>query len=319
MGDRLTEIEAFLKIADEKNLSGAARALNYSPSAMSKLIQRLENRLGVRLINRTSRAFSLTKEGEMFYREGTLALEAVKHAEQVVAGKSPVVSGVLRVACSLQIAQFYLAPLIPAFLDLHPDLDVNFVLKGVAVPLVEHQIDVGIVAEEPTNSSFVARKIASVSWTLCASPAYLNRAGIPTDPSDLVRHQCLNFLPGAEQSWRFQLDGETRDMVLSGRLRSNSGDLLRVFAIMGLGVVRVPLVQVRDEINSGVLIPILQQYQDETPEPLYAVYQSARNLSPRTIAFLKFLDKSFRDPAFKSRMTKQARQDPSAAQAPADR
>ncbi|MGI4816033.1 MAG: LysR family transcriptional regulator [Janthinobacterium lividum] len=296
MSDRLAEIEAFIKIVDKKTLSAAARALNCSPSAMSKMIQRLEDRLGVRLINRTSRAVSLTAEGEVFYRDGQAALDAVARAERAVMANVAEVSGTLRIGTSHQIAQFYLAPLIPEFRELHPRVDLHFVMKATAFPLVEHQIDVAVFAGEQANSSYVARKIASVHWIVCAAPAYLERAGTPLTPADLADHECLNFVPGAELAWPFKVDGQRQTVTPGGGVRASSGDLLRTFGILGLGIVRVPVLQVRDEIRSGALVPVLQEFDDPSPESLYAVYQSARNLSPRTKAFLKFLDRSFRAP-----------------------
>jgi DNA-binding transcriptional LysR family regulator len=294
MGDRLAELEAFIKIADHKTLSAAARALNLSPSAISKLIQRLENRLGVRLVNRTSRAMSLTPEGELFHREGQQALDAVTQAEQAVSVRNPEVSGVLRIGTSIQIAQFYLAQLVPRFQELHPRLDLHFVLKALPFALVEHQIDVAVFAGEQPSSSYVARRIASVRWIVCASPAYLARAGTPAHPTDLAHHHCLNYLPGADLAWPFRIDGEPYVISPTGSVRASSGDLLRVFATLGVGIARVPVAQVRNELESGALVPLLQEFEEPTPEWLYAVYQSARHLSPRAIAFLKFLDSSFR-------------------------
>ncbi|MDO8280375.1 MAG: LysR family transcriptional regulator [Burkholderiaceae bacterium] len=296
MSDRLAELEAFIRIVEHKTLSAAARALNCSPSAMSKLIQRLENRLGVRLINRTSRAFSLTPEGELFYREGQRALDAVTQAEQAVAQRSEEVSGLLRIGTSIQIAQFYLAPLIPRFRELHPRLELQFVLKAAAFSLVEHQIDVAVFSGEQANSSYVARRIAAVRWIVCASPAYLQRAGTPTHPKDLARHDCLNFLPGADLAWPFLVDAEPFVVSPAGSVRASSGELLRVFAILGMGIARVPIAQVHDELQTGVLVPLLQEFEDPTPEWLYAVYQSARHLNPRAQAFLRYLDGSFRQP-----------------------
>lgn len=298
MSDRLAEIEAFVKIVDHKTLSAAARALLCSPSAMSKLIQRLENRLGVRLVNRTSRALSLTPEGELFYHEAQKALEAVTQAEQAVSARNPEVSGVLRIGTSIQIAQFYLAPLVPAFRDLHPRLDLHFVLKAMPFQLVEHQIDVAVFAGEQASSSYVARRIAAVRWIVCASPTYLARAGTPRHPAELANHQCLNFLPGADLNWPFLINGEPYTIAPTGSVRASSGALLRAFATLGLGITRVPVAQVRSELQSGALVPVLEEFEDSSPEWLYAVYPSARNLSPRAVAFLKYLDSSFRQAGY---------------------
>jgi len=292
--DRLAEIEAFIKIVEHKTLSAAARAHDCSPSAMSKLVQRLENRLGVRLINRTSRALSLTREGELFYREGQKALEAVTHAEQVVAADAAEVSGVLRIGTSIHIAQFYLAELIPPFLAAHPRLQVHFMLKALPQQLVESQVDVAIYTGEPPSASLVARRLAAVRHVLVAAPSYLAQAGTPHHPEDLARHQCLNYVPGQETAWPFRIDGEPYVITPAGHVRGSSGALLRVFATLGLGIARVPLAQVKAELQRGELVTLLEAFEDPTPEWLYAYYRSARNLSPRAVAFLKHLDGSFR-------------------------
>ena len=294
MTDRLAEIEAFIKIVDHKTLSAAARAQDCSPSAMSKLVQRLENRLGVRLMNRTSRALSLTREGEVFYEEGLKALRAVTEAESAVAANSGDVSGILRIGTSIQISQFYLAPLIPQFLALHPRLQVHFVLKAMPMHLVESQIDVAIYTGEPAVSSHVARRLAPVRYVLVAAPEYLKRAGTPQHPKELLHHQCLNYLPGQDVSWPFQIQGEHYVMSPSGNVCGSSGALLRVFATLGLGIARVPVAQVKAELQRGELTVLLEEFEDPSPEWLYAIYQSARNLSPRAVAFLKFVDSSFR-------------------------
>lgn len=294
MTDRLAEIEAFIKIVDHKTLSAAARACDCSPSAMSKLVQRLENRLGVRLMNRSSRALSLTREGELFYQEGLKALEAVTHAEQVVSANSAEVSGILRIGTSIQISQFYLAPLIPQFLALHPRLQVHFILKAMPSQLVESQIDVAVYSGEPPSSSLIARRIAPVRYVLVAAPDYLARAGTPRHPAELVSHQCLTYVPGQGMAWPFQVDGEPYVINPTASVCGSSGALLRVFATLGLGIARVPIAQVKAELQRGELVLLLEDFEDPNPEWLHAIYRSARNLSPRAVAFLKYLDGSFR-------------------------
>jgi len=292
--DRLAELEAFLKAVEHGTLSGAARALDRSPSAMSKLIQRLENRLQVRLINRTSRALSLTPEGEMLYREGQKTLDAFSNMERDVSSRSPEVSGILRVGSSIQIAQYYLSPLIPRIRELYPHLELHFVLRGAPFSLVEHQIDVAVFSGEQASSSYVARRVLPVHWIVCAAPAYLQRAGVPSHPSDLEKHECLVFLPEATGPWPFTVDGEVFPVNPTGMLRANSVQLLRTFALLGLGIVRIPIAQVQRELSSNLLVPLLQQFEEPTPDWIYALYQSARNLSPRVVAFLRMLDSEFR-------------------------
>lgn len=300
MTDKLSDFEAFVAIVEQKTLSGAARSLDCSPSAMSKSVTRLENRLGVRLLNRTSRSLSLTPDGEVFYLQACTALEAVRHAEEVVSSKTGDVTGTLRIATSLQISQFYLAPLVPALRELHPRLELQFFLRPHGVHLIEHQIDIAIFGGDPPSSSYIARRLAPVRWVVCGAPSYLQRAGKPIHPRELAEHDCMNFLPGEEVAWHFIVEGAPYAITPIGGIRANSGDLLRVFATLGQGIARVPIDQIRTELDTGALVLLLEEFEADAPEWLYAIYPSARNLSPRAIAFLQFLDSSFRRPAGKA-------------------
>jgi DNA-binding transcriptional LysR family regulator len=295
MMDRLVDIEAFILIVEHKTLSAAARIMNCSPSAMSKMLTRLEDRLGVRLMNRTSRAASLTAEGELVYGEARRALDGVKRMEEIVAASRGEAIGVLRVATSLQVSQYYLAPLVPELRRLYPKLELQFFLRPTAARLVEHQIDIAVFPGDPPDSSYIARRIAPIRWVVCASPSYLTVHGTPAHPRELLNHQCMNFLPGEEVSWPFVVDGKPYAVVPTGSVRSNSGDLQRVFARLGLGLARVPIAQVRSELDSGELVLLLAEYEMPDPEWLYAIYQSERHLNLRAVAFLRFLDSSFRN------------------------
>lgn len=292
--DRLVDLEAFVLIVEHKTLSSAARVMGCSPSAISKMLSRLENRLAVRLMNRTSRAVSLTPEGELLYQEAVRALDGVRQAEEAVAARRGDVAGVLRIATSLQVSQFYLAPLVPEIRRRFPHLELQFFLRPVAARLVEHQIDVAVFPGDPPNSSYVARRIAPIRWVVCAARSYLDAHGTPASPQELAGHECMNFLPGEERPWPFLIDGKPYAISPTGSVRANSGDLMRVFTKLGLGIARLPVAQIRDEIDSGELVVLLGDYEDPTPEWLHAIYQSERHLSPRAVAFLRFLDSSFR-------------------------
>lgn len=294
MSDRFSELEAFVKAVEHRTLSAAARALGRSPSAMSKLINRLESRLGVRLINRTSREFSLTSEGETLYRQGQKVLDSLIEVEDSLSAGSSEISGVLRIGTSIQIAQYYLAPLIPRLREQHPRLEVHFLMKAAAFSLIEHQIDVAVFAGEQSSSSYVARRILPVNWIVCASPAYLARAGTPRTPLELTEHECLSFLPEAGVEWPFLMDGRRYSFSPKGSFRASSVQLLRTFALLGLGIIRIPIAQVRSELQQGTLVRLLDDFEHSDPDWLYAVYQSARHLSPRAVAFIRLLDSGFR-------------------------
>ncbi|MFT3801988.1 MAG: LysR family transcriptional regulator [Burkholderiaceae bacterium] len=293
--DRLVDLEAFVLIVEHRSMSAAARVMGCSPSAMSKMLSRLEDRLAVRLMNRTSRAVSLTPEGELLYQKAIQAIDSVRRVEESVAAARGDVAGVLRIATSLQVSQFYLAPLVPEIRKRYPRMELQFFLRPMVEQLVEHQIDVALFPGEPPSSSYIARRIAPIRWVVCASPEYLSRSGTPQHPRELLNHECLNFLPGEERVWPFRIDGEPYSIAPTGSVRVSSGDLMRVFARLSLGIARLPIAQIRSELDNGELVIILHDYEETTPEWLYAIYHSERHLSPRAVAFLRFLDNSFRD------------------------
>lgn len=291
MNDRIRELDVFLRVTEESSFSAAARSLDCNPSTVSKVIQRLEDRLGARLFDRTSRAMHLTQEGERFLEAARRVVDALEDAEHVLGESGAEVGGVLRINSTLAFAQFHLAPLVAEFIGRYPKLRLEFMLTAAPVDLIDNQIDISLRSGYIPDSSLIARRIATSRWFVCAAPAYLARAGTPRVAADLVRHQCLNFLPGSyRSSWPLQgADGKV-DLDLRGSIESNSSELLRLLACQGLGIVRLSEFVVGHDLAIGALVPVLPDLQLDAEEPVFAVYASKRNISPRVRALLDFLE-----------------------------
>ncbi|MCK9512627.1 MAG: LysR family transcriptional regulator [Pigmentiphaga sp.] len=288
--DRIRELDIFMRVAGERSFSAAARALDCDPSTVSKLIQRMETRLGVRLFHRTSRMLHLTQEGESYLEGAQRVLEALEEAEEGVARRLAEVEGVLRVNSTLLIAQSRLLPVMPELTRRHPKLQIELILTAAPLDLFEHQIDLSLRSGHVPDSSLVARRIAGTRWLTCAAPAYLERHGEPRHANELSDHNCLNFLPGSYRSnWLLKVDGKVIDVPVQGSIRANSAEALRTMVLQGLGIARLPEPTVRDELRNGSLVAVLPQCQVGTEEPVYAVYPSKRHLSPRVGAVLEVL------------------------------
>jgi DNA-binding transcriptional LysR family regulator len=293
MNDRIRELAFFLRVSEEASFSAAARSLDLDPSTISKVIQRLENRLGVRLFHRTSRVLKLTQEGERFLSAAQKVISALEEAEESLApGAAAEASGVLRVSSTSAFARHHLAPLMPAFIAQHPQLRVEFVLAATPPDLFEQQIDVNFQSGNIPDSTLVARRIAVTQWRLCASPAYLQRAGTPQTPADLHRHQCLNFLPGSYRSrWPLTHGAPTKviePIEPQTVAAANNGDMLCALAVAGLGITRLADYHIAAEITAGRLVTVLDALA-LPPEPIYAVYASKRHLSARVRVFLEHI------------------------------
>ena len=289
--DRFREFEVFVAVVDAGSLSGAARRLGCTPSAVSKLMERLESRIGARLLQRTSRAISLTAEGRTFHRAAAHALEAVNEAESLMLDAAAPASGTLKVHTTLNFAQHQLAPILPDFLSRHPRVRIEFLLSSDPVDLIQADIDISIQVGQVTNPSLVAKRIGTARWVVCAAPSYLQSHGVPRKPGDLSGHACLNFLPHmARSSWPMRLPTGEPPLQPVGALASNSDNFLRVLACQGLGIARLSDFHIAQDVEDGRLVALLDDHQLGEPEPIYAVFQSRRNLSLRVKVFLNFLE-----------------------------
>jgi DNA-binding transcriptional LysR family regulator len=284
----------FVEVVDASSFAGAARRLSMSPAMVSTHIQALEQRLGVRLLNRTTRRVSVTEVGQDYYERTLRILADMKEAERAAGDLQTAPRGVLRVTTSVSSGTRFLGPAIAEYLALYPDVSVELSLDDRYIDLVEQRFDLAIRMGHLADSSLIARKLGSVGSVLCASPAYLEAKGTPQTPRDLARHNCLVYTHATKQNvWRFtHKDGGEVAVHISGRFLANNGDVLLSLALKDAGVVLVPQFIADSDLKAGRLVRLLPDY--ETPQfPVNAVYPHSRYVSAKTRTFIDFIAARF--------------------------
>jgi DNA-binding transcriptional LysR family regulator len=281
---------AFTKVVECGGFAGAARRLDLSPSAVTTRVQDLETRLGVRLLNRTTRRVSLTEVGRIFYDRCTQLLAGLEEAERAATERQEVPRGVLRLNASPSFGALHLAPAIARFTERYPEVSVELSLTDRIVDLVEEGVDLALRAEPPPESSLVARKIAPCRTVVCAAPSYLERRGIPRTPPELAAHSCLVLSTSPDcGEWTFRgSGGEAHRVHVSGALRANSSAALVAAAAAGLGLILEQTCAVGADLTAGRLVPVLADYMLPAAA-IHAVYAHSRHLSAKVRTFVDFL------------------------------
>jgi DNA-binding transcriptional LysR family regulator len=301
MIDRAGDMEAFVRVVEAQGFSAAAPALGLTPSAVSKLITRLEARLGVRLLQRTTRALHLTADGEAFYEQARRIVGDIAALEAELSDRRGTPQGLLRVTTSLAFSTHQLAPVIGEFLERYPDVRLELIPTDRVVDLVEEGIDLAIRVGQLGDSSFMARKIGEDVRLVCASPAYLERHGTPQRPEELVQHTCIFSRDRAHTNrWPFRIDGEIRDIEVRGHVAISDGDGQFRLAVQGLGIVRLTRLTVAAAIKNGELVSLLKEFSAEEPVPIHVVYPHRRHLAPKVTAFVDFIRRKFTPPSWES-------------------
>ena len=292
--DIATQMMIFARAVQEGGFSAAARALDLTPSAVSKQISRLEDRLGVRLLNRSTRHISLTDEGRAFYERCARITGEIQEAQDWVRGLKGVVQGTLRVASTVAFAKHLVLPVIPEFLQRYPELRVVLEVTDRLVDLVEEGVDVAIrFTEQLSDPSLVARRLAINRRVVCAAPSYLEAHGTPHAPEDLLSHNCLSlYTVSSFNDWEFEGPEGARVLHVSGNFETNSADALYHAALSGLGIARLSTYLVGPDLKAGRLVRLLPDYVHEKASIL-AVYPQNRHLSPKVRAFIDFLVEKF--------------------------
>lgn len=286
-------MEVFVHAAKLKSFSAAGRKLRLSPSAVSKLVTRIEERLGTRLVVRTTRALELTPEGEVYLEQAQLILGQIAEAERLVStGSASVPRGRLKVTASVAFGVQYVVPLVADFLAAFPEVELDLSLNDGIVDIVGERADVAIRSGDLRDSSLKARKLLESRRVIVASPRYLQRAGTPLAPDDLDRHNCLtfNFRPALEEwSFRETPRGAVFQKTVRGNLEVNNGPTMRSLCLDGLGLCRIGEFHVRRDIESGKLVSVLEDFNPEEAELIHAVYAGHEHLAGRIRAFVDFL------------------------------
>lgn len=287
--DRLASMAVFAKVAELGSFSAAAGALGLSKSAVSKHVTALEERLGVRLVNRTTRRLALTEVGLSYRETCARIVQEVEEAELEAGRHGSEPRGRLRVTAPMTFGILHLAPLLPEFLARHPRLEIDLALDDRVVDLLEEGIDVALRIGTLRDSSLIARRLATARSLCAASPAYLAQAGTPGHPADLAAHNALRYTyRRGPEAWELERDGERHVVRLRGNLAANNGDALRAAALAGLGVVVLPDFIIADDVAAGRLVPLLTDWR--TPEfPIQAVWPPQRHPAPKLRAFVDFL------------------------------
>ena len=294
--DRFDAMQTFVRVVEVGSFSGAADRLGVTKSVVSRRVAELERGLGAELLRRTTRRLHLTDSGRAYYDRARRILADLAEAEQAVSSEQAALRGELRVAAPLSFGIGPLQPAITAFQARHPGVTFDLELDDRQADLVKEGVDVAVRIAELADSTLVARRLASIRSTVCASPDYLARHGIPAEPQDLAEHPALVYSNTSQPGvWTYR-DAEDREqrVRLTPRLRANNGDFLREAAIAGEGVLFSPRFIVHRALATGELVPILTHVRWPTVGA-YAVYPRTRHLSARVRAFVDFLAERFAD------------------------
>jgi DNA-binding transcriptional LysR family regulator len=288
--DSLDEMTAFVGAVERGGFSAAARALKVTPSALSKAIARLETRLGVRLLRRTTRSLALTPEGEAYYARARRIVADIHEAENEVAGFRARPRGLLKINTGNAFGYRQLMPALPEFLARHPDLKVQLSFADKRVDLIESGEDVAVRTGDVQDERLVARKIAEAYRMICASPAYLARRGIPKRPEDLRDHDCVSMadMPALSR-WPFK----SGPIQVSGPVTVDSANAVLDMGLAGVGVIRLGEFALADYVREGRLVPLLAEWQTRESFPISVVYPASRNKVPKTAAFVDFMRARF--------------------------
>lgn len=289
--DSFRAITVFIKVAESRNFTAAAGRLGITPSAASRLLGRLEDHLGVRLVNRTTRAVSLTTEGEAFFERCRQIVADLEDAEAAVQGRGSQLRGRLRVRSPVAFGRKIVVPLLAQFLDANRGLCVDLELTDHVTDAPDEGVDLLVRIGEVHSTSVVARRLCDLRFVTVASPDYLARFGEPSSPDDLHRHRCLAYyVPQTHRyrDWRFGCEGDTLQRPVAGWLNVNSADALLEAALAGAGIASVSTFIAADAVKAGHLRIILRDFVCPGP-PISLVYLSRRHLSARLRAVIEFL------------------------------
>lgn len=291
------EMNAFVRVVECGSFAAAANDLGVTPSALSKLVTRIEARLGVRLLARTTRRLVLTAEGDLFLARSRDILTSIEAAEAEVTAASRQPRGHLKISVGTALAKQILGPALPVFLARYPDITVELHVSDHQVDLIAEQVDVAIRSGALGDSTLVARKLGDATRVICASPLYLRKHGSPRVPADLLAHNCLTLPGPAWSHWPFHTHEGINRLAISGTFTSDNADLLLDMAVTGLGIARLADFMVARAIQQGTLVPLLRDSHLPESFPIHALTVPGRHRAPRIKAFVDFVVEKFGDSA----------------------
>ena len=285
----------FARVAEMKSLSAAGRELRLSSAVVSNRIAKLEKEHGVRLLNRTTRRVNVTAEGQIFYEHCTRILDEIEAIETTIGSRRELLKGPITVTAPAGFGRKHVAPFLPRFVDENPGLQVRLHLTDRLTDVIEEGTDVAIRIADLKQYSFIAKKLASNSRAIVASPEYLEAHGVPGEPADLLEHNCLLLrFPGSQQyQWTLNgPDGETRTLQVSGNLDSDNGETLTDWCVSGAGLAIKSHWEVGELLKEGRLVTVLPDWRP-LGHAIYAIYPHSRLMPPRVRAFIDFFGKIY--------------------------
>jgi DNA-binding transcriptional LysR family regulator len=293
--DRIAAMQAFVRVVEAGSFVRAAERLEWSTSSLSRLIAELEEHLGARLLNRTTRRLSLTESGQAFYERSVQLLNDLEEAESIAGQTAAAPRGTIRLTCSYNVATVRLAPAIAGFVARHPQVRFDVTVAERIVDLVEEGFDLAIRVGRVGSEQLVARKLGETVLVVCAAPAYLQRRGVPARPEDLAAHDTLTYAhaPSARVWQLLDASGKVHEVRAGGSLHANSGDMLVAAAVAGLGIVCEPDFLAGPALQEGKLVPLLPGYIGRRAD-IWAVYPSRRHLSVKVRLFVDHIATFFK-------------------------
>jgi len=300
MTESLRAMRLFISAVQAGSLSAAGRQFGLSPASVSRQITELEEQLGGRLLNRTSRKLTLTEAGQMYFERVERILQQVAEANESVSQFESVPRGTLRVHSRMLVAHHAIVPALPRFLVAYPDIRIDLMLSNFPVDLVAHNVDLDIRTGKLEDSALVARKLASSVRMVCAAPAYLDTHAPLSLPADLASHDCLFYYRSAGRKvWHFMArDGTQAEVPVSGSLQSDNGQVLLAAVRAGIGIALMPDWAIREDLRTGRLRRLFPDHRvshTDLEDGVYAVYQRSRHMSPKLRVFIDFIGATFRE------------------------
>ncbi|REL29296.1 LysR family transcriptional regulator [Thalassotalea euphylliae] len=278
-------VSEYVAVAETASFTLAANKLSTSVAQVSRRVSALEERLAVKLLHRTTRKVTLSEAGQVYFQQCKHLVEGLEMAELAVTQMQTSPKGLVKVTAPVTYGEQHLAPLLNQFLARYPQVNIDLNLTNQRLDLLEAGIDLAVRLGRLTDSTMIAKRLASRQLYVCASKKYLERHGEPHSLSELAHHQCL---VGSVEHWRFQENAREKSIRVAGRLKCNSGNALLDAAKQGLGLVQLPDYYIKDALQSGELIEVLHQYRDDK-EGIWALYPKNRNLSPKVRLLIDFL------------------------------
>lgn len=294
--DRLTAMEAFVRVVDRGGFTAAADDLRLSRAMVSRHVQELEHHLGARLLNRTTRKVSLTEAGQVYYERSTQLLADLAATEGAVGELQVRPRGQLRINAPVVFGAMHLVSAVADYMAAFPEVFIELTLNDRVVDVVEEGYDLAIRIGRLSDSSLIARRLAPCRIVICAAPDYLARRGTPHIPADLAGHDCVRYMHGeGGDIWHFGGPAGSVAVRVHGQMRTNNGDAMRIVALRGRAVVALPSFIVSAELSSGALVPVLTDWRI-AEMAVHAVYPPSRNPTAKLRSFIDFLVPRFGDP-----------------------